>query len=330
MTGRVELVWLGGRIRPIGPSGRVHRVAASGAAIADCLARELGKSDAEAWLFWAGRLGPPDARRVDEALGRPGDVWHAGTAARDGGPSPRHRFRGADVDAQLRSGSRDRGDVLATLARSLPGSDGGRCGASAGSARSSRRSPAAGLELGHRWVTRGALMRHLPALARRLPTPRPAPIPLEDEMRFVYYRFGRFWLRWSLLRAVLTKGGGLNAARAAPPPPRARAGSRRRRHRCARRSPTERPGRPADRSTRHGPDSDGGPISLSREAPRAARAADGAAARDHRRGPDRARAPQDRPRRLASPIFRCACSIAITPGSAPRAMRASRLPAATS
>ena len=78
MTGRVELVWLGGQDPPDWPLGRVHRVAASGAAIADCLARELGNSDAEAWLFWAGRLGPPDARRVGEALGRPGDVWHAG------------------------------------------------------------------------------------------------------------------------------------------------------------------------------------------------------------------------------------------------------------
>ena len=72
---------------------------------------------------------------------------------------------------------------------------------------------AAGLELGHRWVTRGALMRHLPAL---LPVAHAAsaPIPLVDEMRFVYYRFGRFWLRWSLCRAVSTKDARLNAARA--------------------------------------------------------------------------------------------------------------------
>ena len=78
MTDRVELVWLGRGDPPHWSLGKVHRVDSSCVAIADCLAGELGKSKAEAWLFWDGRLGPPSPDRVEEVLGRPGDVWHAG------------------------------------------------------------------------------------------------------------------------------------------------------------------------------------------------------------------------------------------------------------
>jgi glycosyltransferase involved in cell wall biosynthesis len=70
------------------------------------------------------------------------------------------------------------------------------------------------------------IARHLPAL---LPAPPPAAspsLPLEDELRFALYAYGRKWALWALLRAVLSgyapPGQALGALRrlrrAAPPP----------------------------------------------------------------------------------------------------------------
>jgi glycosyltransferase involved in cell wall biosynthesis len=50
-------------------------------------------------------------------------------------------------------------------------------------------------------VWRGALPRHLPWLAA---PDEPATLPVEDEVRFLYWRFGSFWTRWALARAVLS------------------------------------------------------------------------------------------------------------------------------
>jgi glycosyltransferase involved in cell wall biosynthesis len=60
----------------------------------------------------------------------------------------------------------------------------------------------AALEMGHRLITCGVFMRHIPWLVdSALP---PEPLPFEDELRFVKQRFGAFWSRWALCRAVLT------------------------------------------------------------------------------------------------------------------------------
>jgi glycosyltransferase involved in cell wall biosynthesis len=62
----------------------------------------------------------------------------------------------------------------------------------------------AGLELGHRYVTRGVLTRHVPWLVPVNEQISPPLISIEDEMRFVLYRYGRSWGRWALLRAMLS------------------------------------------------------------------------------------------------------------------------------
>ena len=63
-----------------------------------------------------------------------------------------------------------------------------------------------GLELGHRLVSRGAFVRHVPSLlGSNTPSPsRSVDLPLEDELRFVALRFGLRWARWALRRAVLS------------------------------------------------------------------------------------------------------------------------------
>ena len=57
-------------------------------------------------------------------------------------------------------------------------------------------------------------MRHAPRLLRENPRRDGARVSAVDQMRFVYYRFKRFWLRWTLLRSVLTGGMGLREANA--------------------------------------------------------------------------------------------------------------------
>lgn len=239
MTGRagsrVDLVWLDGADAPPWPAGRVIRAEGRPWTLARVISEELTRTEAQAWLFWSSRLGPPDAAKVEEALARPGDVWHAGLRLGLGGlpatidfvaptwmlnrdPSPA-------IEATSWRLSLEACLVRTEVLRRL------------GGVRPEFETLAAGaLELGHRWIMRGALMRHAPWLLPEVSSGAPQ-LPLEDAMRFVYYRFGRFWLRWSLLRAVLTKGAGLRDARAirlrleresvlvAPPPLREASGA---------------------------------------------------------------------------------------------------------
>ena len=208
MSRSVDLFWIGGEPPPPWPLGRVICAEASPGRLHRAIS-DVG-SVAEALLFWGGRLGAPDPRRIEEALGRPGDVWHAGLRLGMAGlpgaidfVAPKWMLN-CDPDLAIEATSWRlsleaclvRTDVLRRLGGPRPEFE---------------TLAGAGLELGHRWVMRGALMRHVPSLLSDART-EPARLPLEDEMRFVYYRFGRFWLRWSLMRCVLTKVTGLRGA----------------------------------------------------------------------------------------------------------------------
>ena len=63
------------------------------------------------------------------------------------------------------------------------------------------------LELGHRWFWGGAVLRHAPRLLGGDPGGHagdPAP-SLDDEMRFLFQRTGRFWATWALGRGLLSR-----------------------------------------------------------------------------------------------------------------------------
>ncbi|HWZ85066.1 MAG TPA: glycosyltransferase family A protein [Thermoanaerobaculia bacterium] len=212
MTRSVDLFWVGGTTPPPWPLGRAIGVAATPGALHRAVADELARSAAEAQLFWGSRLGAPNPARIEEALGRPGDVWHAGLRLGMGGLPAAIDFvapvwmLNCDPDPAVEATSW-RLSLEACLART-------EVLRSLGGPRPEFETLAgAGLELGHRWITRGALIRSLPSLlaGAEKETER-VRLPLEDEMRFVRARFGRFWLRWSLLRAVLTKRAGLREA----------------------------------------------------------------------------------------------------------------------
>ncbi|MEJ7712206.1 MAG: hypothetical protein WKF84_20675 [Pyrinomonadaceae bacterium] len=54
-------------------------------------------------------------------------------------------------------------------------------------------------------MSRGVLTRHSPQLLITFKPVIADALPIEDELRFAYYRFGRFWARWALGRALLTR-----------------------------------------------------------------------------------------------------------------------------
>ena len=208
---QVDLFWLGDAPVPDWPLGRVVRSAARVAELHEVMERERAGDGGAAWLLWGARLGMPDADRVRKALDLPGDVWHSGLRL------GMHGLPGSidyveptwmlnrDPDPEIEATSW-RLSLEACLLRS-------EVARRLGGIRPEFETLAgAGLELGHRWVTRGALLRHVPWLVGRPAATREGPTPL-DEMRFVRFCFGGFWLRWSLMRAVLNGELGAGKAR---------------------------------------------------------------------------------------------------------------------
>lgn len=201
---RVDLFWIGGETSPEWPLGRVMRTDATVLAVHEAVENARGATAPDAWLFWGARLGPPDPERVTAALSLPGDVWHGGLRLGMGGLPASIDFvtptwmLNRDPDPAIEATSW-RVSLDACLARADVVC---RLG---GIRREFETLDGAALELGHRWITRGALMRHVPRLLATSSETHPRVIPFIDEMRFVKLRFGRFWLRWSLLRSVLTR-----------------------------------------------------------------------------------------------------------------------------
>jgi glycosyltransferase involved in cell wall biosynthesis len=62
----------------------------------------------------------------------------------------------------------------------------------------------ASLEMGHRYMMNGAIVRHLPGLLGPAPVSKRMVLPLEDEWRFIRHRFGQKWTNWALMRSLLT------------------------------------------------------------------------------------------------------------------------------
>ena len=208
---QVDLFWLGEEPTPSWPLGRVIRSAPRVADLHGAIERERAGDGVGAWLFWGARLGTPDPDRIRKALDRPGDVWHAGLRlGMKGLPGSIDYVEptwmlNCDPDPEIEATSW-RLSLEACLLRSDVAR---RLG---GIRPEFATLSAAALELGHRWISRGALLRHVPSLLARPAATKDAPTPL-DEMRFIRFRFGSFWLRWSLMRAVLNRELGAGRAR---------------------------------------------------------------------------------------------------------------------
>lgn len=212
----MDLVWLGpSEDAPPWPGGSVLIAGSSPVGVAAALDRLFMSESSSPWiLFWAPSAGSvPSADILDRLLRQPGDVFHAGLALGMGGLPGLIDFvaptwmLNRDSDATIESTS-----WRLSLAACLARADTLR---QLGGIRADFHSiVGAGLELGHRLVSRGAFIRHVPSLlGSGAPSPpRSVDLPLEDELRFVALRFGRRWVRWALVRAIFS--GAVGAAEA--------------------------------------------------------------------------------------------------------------------
>lgn len=201
MTTGIDLVVLGPDPGGAWASGAVLSVPGSTPAdLGRAIASHLAEQRPDAVLFWDGRLGRPPAN-TEAFLDQPDDVWHAGLALGTGGqPSaidlvaPTWMLN-ADV-APDRAGTSWRVTLAACLVRTEVLHTLGPLDAAFSSLT------AAGLELGHRWISGGALCRHDPALLDGTDA-RPAldPIGAEDQQRFLHRRFGTRWAAYGTLRS---------------------------------------------------------------------------------------------------------------------------------
>jgi hypothetical protein len=219
MTAPVDLVWLGPAENvPPWSFGSVSAAGSSPAGVAEDLDRLLARRDSAPFiLFWAPSAGSvPSTESLERLLTRTGDIWHAGLALGMGGLPSLIDFVAPtwmldrDPDAAIEATS-----WRLSLAACLARTDALR---QLGGLRPDFLSiTGAALELGHRLVSRGAFVRHVPSLlGSGAPSPsRPVVLPMEDELRFVALRFGRRWARWALARAVLTGAVGAVEAVAA-------------------------------------------------------------------------------------------------------------------
>ncbi len=194
---RVDLFWIDAASgpRPAWSLGRAYSSGGRPRDVAEALAaREAG---ADYVLLWDAALGAPDETNIMAVASTPGDVWHAGLALGMGGlprvidyVEPVWRFN-RDPDPHIVATSW-RLSLRACLARAAVPE---RLG---GPDPHFETLAAASLELGHRWIQSGALMRHvaglLPPGERAADGPE---VPLDDEIRFLRLRYGRMWTAWA-------------------------------------------------------------------------------------------------------------------------------------
>lgn len=201
---RIDLVWLGTEeSAPAWKLGTVTVVAATPAALSRTLSSYRIASMA-ALLLWDANLGAPNEATIYRALTTPGDVWHAGLRLGMGGMPAMLDYvaptwmLNRDPDPLIEATSW-RLSLRACLIRSEVLSQLG------GPHSEFATLAGAGLELGHRYITRGALVRYMPWLLPAGYTTNPPSLPIDDELRFMFYQKGRFWSGWAVMRAALAK-----------------------------------------------------------------------------------------------------------------------------
>lgn len=198
----VDLIWLSEASNnlPNWPLGATHAVSPTPRAIARLVEHSAPGPDERSWLFWHSHLGPPPPDRVQRALSLPGDLWHAGLKLGMSGLPDTIDFvtptwmLNADPDPDIEASSW-RLSLHACLVKSKVLRYMG------GPHPTFRTLEGAALELGHRYIRSGVMMRHVPWLIESRQPSQPD-IPFEDELRFNHYRWGKSWALWTVFRAV--------------------------------------------------------------------------------------------------------------------------------
>jgi GT2 family glycosyltransferase len=198
---RVDLILIGSPIQslPNWTLGRIHPAVPNPAVVAE-ISAGLGP-DVDFLLFWDASLGSPDSQVVISLTQLPGDVWHAGLSLGMGGlpqimnyVDPVWRFNRDPIPEVVATSWRlslRACLVRAEVIRQLGGPD-----------PWFRTLTGASLELGHRWIRHGAIMRHvayiIPGTGELVDHHQQA--PLEDDIRFLRLRYGRMWTAWACWR----------------------------------------------------------------------------------------------------------------------------------
>ncbi|MCK9246553.1 MAG: glycosyltransferase family 2 protein [Anaerolineaceae bacterium] len=167
------------------------------------LDNNLEEGHPDAWFFWDSRCGHPNEELLLQLLESSADCWHAGLAlGLEGQPeiidfvSPTWMLN-RDPDSSIEATSWRlslraclvRADVLRQL----------------GGPRSEFESlEMASLELGFRYIRKGAFIRHVPNLLEQSLVNTEVDISVQDQLLFLKYSFGEQWLRWAVFRGMLT------------------------------------------------------------------------------------------------------------------------------
>jgi glycosyltransferase involved in cell wall biosynthesis len=200
---RVDLIWLSDSQNiPHWTLGNLLQVNPTVASLRESVAKHLQTCDDALLLFWDSQLPLPKSASISGFESMRGDVWHAGLRLGLGGqPSLIHSVESmwmlnCDPDSKIDSTS-----WRLSLRAALIPSDVLR---KFDFIRPEFESlDAASLELGHRLICNGVLVRHAPAL---IPGDFQIPkseILFDDQIKFIALRYGSFWARWAVFRAIL-------------------------------------------------------------------------------------------------------------------------------
>ena len=199
----VDLIWLGKpEDVPSWELGEIICIDPTPAAVHEIIQCSLRRTAAQAWLFWDAELGRPDPVLVKHMLSLPVDVWHSGLKLGTRGLPGIVDFitptwmLNRDPDENLVATSWRlslracliKTEVLLQMGNIRP---------------EFKTLTGAALELGHRSIMHGVVTRHTSELVPAQPASA-FTLPFEDQLRFAYYRFGKFWSKWAVVRAVLT------------------------------------------------------------------------------------------------------------------------------
>jgi glycosyltransferase involved in cell wall biosynthesis len=201
MNASIDLLWIGdSTTAPDWQAGRCFVLKPTVQAIHTFLEDYVRSSRSEYCLFWSDEIEPPNSLTIERVASQPGNVWHAGLKLGMSGLPPVLDYvtptwmLNCDPNANTTATSW-RLSLRACLVnvdvlRQLGGIKG-----------NFRTLDAAALEMGHRFICSGVIIRYVPWMVETsLP---PQKLPFEDEVRFLLYRARKVWQYWALARAFL-------------------------------------------------------------------------------------------------------------------------------
>lgn len=211
---KINLIYLQTEQKPVEwHVGSIYTCAPEVKALSSLLKTLVLQEKADAWLLWDAQLPLPEEALILELLNSKADIWHAGLSLGLAGKpewldfvSPTWMLN-RDPDAAIEATSW-RLSLRAALIRSeVLLQLGGPCAGF-------RSLEGCGLELGYRYIRRGAILRYVPSLhGGRLPEGRVS-LPLGDQLLFIQGAVGKKWTMWAGFRALLS--GSVNPLKLLP------------------------------------------------------------------------------------------------------------------